>query len=287
MADAPLAVRSAHLSKSVQVAISGKGVEKAPVSKRKVSMAIMALPPVEDDPVGGMEDAYNNAQEGIDCASDYSLAVINATDEVAVTGMAESAPPPDSTPQETTVVEEVKSPNQVNLRHTKRHTRRRNVISKARRLTRKWRMRALSSSTTFTAKGRVPRPKTIVQHLRRATKLLIKRKSHACEYARREFNVLRNIIETRFHQVLCRCQARWDRFNAIYIQRLGEIMEGIVEEIELPSLEELAKQVPEPIRLQPVPNDDPRMSSLGILGCENKYFNDTPLANLNAHHQPQ
>lgn len=71
------------------------------------------------------------------------------------------------------------------------------------------------------------------------------------------------------------------------MQRLGEIMDGIVEEIELPALEELAKQVPEPIRLQPIPNDDTRMSSLGILGCENKYFNDTTLANLNAHHQPQ
>lgn len=140
--------------KSVQVAISGKGVEKAPVSKRRVSMAIMALPPVEDDPVGGMEDAYNNAKESIDCASDHSLAVINATDEVAVTGMAEIATPPDSTPQETTVAEQVKSPNQVNLRHKKRHTRRRNVISKSKRLTRKLRMRTLSSSTTITAKGR-------------------------------------------------------------------------------------------------------------------------------------
>ncbi|GBE61583.1 vacuolar-sorting BRO1, putative [Babesia ovata] len=106
--------------------------------------------------------------------------------------------------------------------------------------------------------GEDMRPESVVKHLKRATQLLLKRKKRTCVYVAREFDELRQTIETKFHLVLCRCQERWNSVNATYIksQRLDEITGGIRDDLKLPPLERLVKQLPEPIRLQHAPNVD-------------------------------
>ncbi|ORM40727.1 uncharacterized protein BXIN_2366 [Babesia sp. Xinjiang] len=118
-------------------------------------------------------------------------------------------------------------------------------------------------------------PQSIVRHLKRATKLLLKRKNHRCEYIRREFDELRNTIETRFHLVLCRRQERWNRVNATYMKRLDDIASGVEEDFKLPQLHEISKRLPEPIRLQSTPEEDTCMSTLQEIGSDPNDFEAT------------
>ncbi|GFE54652.1 alpha tubulin, putative [Babesia ovis] len=113
-----------------------------------------------------------------------------------------------------------------------------------------------------------PSPQSIVKHLKRATQLLMKRKKQTCEYIRREFDELRHTIETRFHLVLCRRQERWNRINMTYVKRLDDITNGVEEDFKIPRLNELVKRLPEPIRLQPIPEIDLCMSTIQTTMCD-------------------
>ncbi|CDR95202.1 hypothetical protein BBBOND_0203590 [Babesia bigemina] len=113
-----------------------------------------------------------------------------------------------------------------------------------------------SCDITAASHGEDGRPESIVKHLKRATQLLLKRKKRTCLYVAREFDEVRQTIETKFHLVLCRCQERWNNANATYIKRLDDITRGIRDDLKLPPLDRLVKQLPEPIRLQPAPNVD-------------------------------